>query len=87
MTDSYYKKRSEEDMIYLATPYSHKDAEIREQRHLCVTQVAARLMVEGHKVFSPVTHCHPLVKQEPSLAGDWDRWGNMTLPSSAGVRL
>ena len=30
--------------IYLATPYSHKDAEVMEQRYEVVTEVAAAIM-------------------------------------------
>jgi hypothetical protein len=60
-------------MIYLAIPYSHSDPEVREQRFQMANIGAARLMGQGHHVFSPISHTHPI-----ALAGDlplgWDFW-------------
>jgi hypothetical protein len=60
-------------LIYLAVPYSHPDTSIRDQRFEAVNQVAARLMREGHHIFSPISHTHPI-----AMAGDlptgWDFW-------------
>ena len=59
--------------VYLATPYSHPDPEVREARFRAVNAVAAQLMREGHHVYSPISHTHPI-----ALAGDlpkgWDFW-------------
>lgn len=59
--------------IYLATPYSHKDSNIRFHRFAQVNKVAARLMAEGFLVFSPISHTHPI-----AIAGDlpkgWEFW-------------
>ena len=52
-------------LVYLATPYSHPDPEIREWRFKRVNKVAARLMREGVNVFSPISHTHPI-----AVAGD-----------------
>lgn len=52
-------------MIYLASPYSHHDPEIREARFQAVCRVAGRLMRQGLLVFSPIAHTHPI-----ALAGD-----------------
>jgi len=61
------------ELIYLATPYSDDDPEIRKQRFLIVNVVAAKLMAAGDHVFSPISHTHPI-----ALAGDlpkgWDYW-------------
>ena len=46
--------------IYLATPYSHKDPVVREQRFLVVNKFAGELMKEGYVVFSPISHSHPI---------------------------
>jgi hypothetical protein len=51
--------------IYLATPYSHKDPAVRESRFNAINRVAARLMKEGHVVFSPISHSHHI-----AIAGD-----------------
>jgi hypothetical protein len=49
-------------MIYLASPYSHADTEVREDRYRSVCRVAAKLMLEGTIVFSPIAHTHPIAK-------------------------
>ncbi len=60
-------------MIYLATPYSHADPAIREERFLAVNKVAARLMQAGHLVFSPISHGHP-IQAAGDLPTDWGYW-------------
>lgn len=47
-------------MIYLATPYSHERAEIRERRFIEAAHVAGHLMSRGYIVYSPITHTHPI---------------------------
>ena len=60
-------------IVYLATPYSHDDPEIRRQRFEIVNRIAAKMMSEGKIVYSPISHTHPI-----ALAGDlptgWDFW-------------
>lgn len=60
-------------MIYLASPYSHEDSKIREQRFLDVCKAAAFFMGKGISIFSPIAHTHPI-----AMAGDlpkgWDFW-------------
>lgn len=60
-------------LIYLASPYSHPEAEVRQQRFETVCHVAAKLMAEGKHVFSPIAHTHPI-----ALKGDlplgFDYW-------------
>ena len=46
--------------IYLASPYSHKHFLIRKMRFDDVCQRAADLMQDGHVVFSPIAHSHPI---------------------------
>ena len=59
-------------MIYLASPYSHPDAAMREARFRDVCRAAARLMREGHVVFSPIAHGHPIAAY--GLPTDWRFW-------------
>jgi len=59
--------------IYLATPYTHENPEVCHARYKAVNQVAADLIAQGHYVYSPITHCHPLIKLA-DLPGDWDYW-------------
>jgi hypothetical protein len=60
-------------LIYLASPYSHEDPAVREERFRIVCRAAARLMAQGNLIFSPIAHSHPI-----ALAGqlptEWDYW-------------
>ncbi len=49
-------------MIYLASPYSHPDEAVREQRYELACEATATLLKLGLVVFSPIVHGHPLVK-------------------------
>ena len=67
------RKSNIRSLIYLATPYSHEDPAIRQERFEVVNRVAASLMLAGEHVYSPISHTHPI-----ALAGDlpkcWDFW-------------
>lgn len=55
--------------IYLAIPYSGI-----EQRSFAVANaVAARLMQEGHVVYSPISHNHPIAIAH-GLPTTWEYW-------------
>lgn len=57
---------------YLACPYSHPEAHIRERRFQAVNKVAARLMKEGRIIFSPISHTHPIALY--GLPKGWEFW-------------
>jgi hypothetical protein len=59
-------------VIYLASPYSHWDATIRERRYHDACLAAAHLLQSGCNVFSPIVHGHPLVAY--GLPTDWAYW-------------
>ena len=59
-------------MIYLASPYSDSDPEVREQRFEKVCQAAAGLVRAGHIVFSPIAHGHSISKF--GLPTGWKDW-------------
>ena len=59
-------------MIYLASPYSHPDANVRHARYEAACQKAAEMMRDGRLVYSPIVHSHPL--GELGLPGDWPFW-------------
>lgn len=66
--------------IYLAAPYTHHCAVKRIERFNKVNEVAARLMNEGHIVFSPISHSHPIAEHlKPELLTDHDWWMNQDL--------
>ena len=60
-------------IIYLATPYSHPDPQIRLKRFETVNTVAAHLMNKGEIVFSPISHGHGIALQH-ELPTSWDYW-------------
>jgi hypothetical protein len=59
--------------IYLATPYSCKQENIRADRAKFATQVAGRLISAGLIVFSPITHGHAIAT-ECASPGDYEYW-------------
>ena len=46
--------------IYLCAPYSAPTPEEREARFVQANKIAAGLMEQGHIVFSPISHSHPI---------------------------
>jgi hypothetical protein len=58
--------------IYLASPYSHPDPGIREQRFEAACLATAELVRRGTVVFSPIVHGHPLVRF--GLPTTWEYW-------------
>lgn len=62
-------------IVYLACPYTHPDYNIRKQRFVEATKVAAALIRRGYIVFSPVTMTHPidsiLAGQRGTLGSDY----------------
>lgn len=60
-------------MIYLACPYSHPMEGIRKARFRAANITAARLMAEGHVVYSAISMSHPIAV-ENDLGLDWSFW-------------
>ncbi len=60
--------------IYLATPYSHADPAVRQARFEAVTKAAGELVAQGHHVFSPITHSHPIALAHPDLPTHHEYW-------------
>ncbi len=60
-------------MIYLATPYSDNDRDVRIKRFNTVNIVAAKLMCEGLHIFSPISHTHPIA-EAGDLPKGWAFW-------------
>jgi hypothetical protein len=60
-------------LTYLACPYSHPDRAVRVARFEAANRAAAVLMQDGHKVFSPISHTHPIA-EAGDLPKGWDFW-------------
>jgi len=68
-------------IVYLATPYSHPSASAREERFRISCQVAAWAMRQGHTVFCPIAHSHPIAAFLPDeLLLDHEFWMVQDLP-------
>ena len=65
-------------MIYLASPYSHRSVEVRDQRFRQACVAAGKLMKQGHVVFSPIAHTHPIAELV-DLPKDWAFWARQDL--------
>ena len=63
----------EHEFTYLACPYSHEEPLVREARFVQVTKAAAKLMNDGHIIYSPITHCHPMATHG-KLPRTWAFW-------------
>lgn len=59
-------------MIYLASPYSHHDPVVRENRFRAACRAVTELLKAGRVVFSPIVHSHALV--EYGLPIEWKFW-------------
>jgi len=59
-------------LIYLASPYSHPDAGVRQQRFEAACRAAAELFRRGATVFSPIAHSHAICSY--GLPLDWRFW-------------
>lgn len=60
-------------MIYLASPYTHRNTSVVAARFRAVCKATAVLFQRGHRVFSPIAHSHAVAKLG-RLALGWDFW-------------
>ena len=63
--------------VYLASPYSHPEPEVRAARYNAVSKMAANIIVEsgGQTMpFAPITHSHPLYVLRPETGADFKSW-------------
>lgn len=65
-------------LTYLATPYSHRDAPVREQRYRAACAIAAVMTARGDLVYSPVAHGHGIARSG-RLPVSWEFWQRLDL--------
>lgn len=58
---------------YLASPYSHADAEVRNARYHTVCELLAKLANDGAIAYSPIVHWHN-VAHEYKMRTDAEFW-------------
>lgn len=66
-------------IVYLCAPYTNKDKRIRIQRVRAVNRKAAELMDQGHIVFSPISHSHPISRYTNADSCDSGYWTRQDL--------
>lgn len=62
-------------IIYLATPYTHSDKSVVEDRYLKTANKCAELIASGLVVISPIFYGHNLLNYK-EMPGDWKFWQN-----------
>ena len=66
--------------VYLASPYSHADERVMFSRFEAACQAAAKLMLAGETVFSPIAHSHPVCVHIAGVQTDFEFWMKQDLP-------
>lgn len=74
-------------MIYIASPYSHRSADVREQRFLAAERYTAAQTLNGRCVFSPIVHGHAMAQRHalPQELDFWLRVDEQFIQASEGV--
>jgi hypothetical protein len=63
------------ELIFISSPYSHKDKEILEDRVSKVSKFAAKLVSDGKVAISPIVYGHTLLTFH-DMPSDWGFWKN-----------
>lgn len=61
-------------MIYLASPYTHDNPFVRQDRFEAACRKAAELLESGKNVFSPIAHSVPIQTHGTLAVCDWNFW-------------
>lgn len=76
-------------MLYLGSPYTHKDAEVRHARYLQVEEACAKFHARNIVVYSPIMHWHNCAVRLklPSDAAPWEiqNYGVLSRCTEMGV--
>lgn len=62
-------------MLYLASPYSHKDSAVVNERFLKAEAAVHYLLSNEIWVYGPIVHCHEIARKY-SLPKDFAYWQN-----------
>ena len=62
-------------IIYFASPYSHNDPKVVQERVQKTSEMVAKLVSEGNVVISPIVYGHNLL-QFQDMPSDWEFWKN-----------
>jgi hypothetical protein len=65
-------------LIYIGSPYSHSDVDVRIKRFELVSKFAADLVSEGYIAISPITYGHTLLDFK-DMPTDFEFWNNFCI--------
>ena len=68
-----HAKIKENTVIYLASPYTHSDSEVREKRYDLAVSAMAAFLKDKQNVYSPIVHCHVITVRH-ALPFDHQFW-------------
>lgn len=76
-------------MLYVSSPYTHKDPRVEEHRFLMAEFYVSTAMLAGFPVFSPIVYCHNLALkyQLPGDAAYWKKFNNTMLRKADAVHV
>jgi len=66
------------ELIYLASPYSHTDQSVIEQRHEETCRCAGLLFERGFFIYSPIAHTHDIAKTM-GLGPSFEPWADFDI--------
>jgi hypothetical protein len=75
--------------LYLASPYTHPDASVREMRYLDALDALNWLVGNRIWTYSPIVHCHHL-SAKYTLPGNhefWQDYNHLMILNSRGMML
>jgi hypothetical protein len=76
-------------MIYVASPYTHKEAEVRHTRYELVRDYTAKMMQAGKPAYSPIAYCHDIAIRHkmPTDALFWEKFNTAFIRVSSEVHI
>lgn len=76
-------------LYYLASPYSHPDPYIRQQRFSAAVSAQASLLLAGYTCISPIVQCHELALRTslPFTADFWASYNKNLLFKCQGLLI
>lgn len=72
------KVNIDKKLIYIGSPYTHKDKRVMKLRFDQITAITAHLVSQGYVVFSPITYGHTLCEFE-DMPTDFNFWNEFCL--------
>ena len=66
-------------LVYIASPYSHEDPEIRRVRFLAVRRREDLLVSKGVNAYSPIAHNHERALRGTEPPQGWIKWDLLML--------